>query len=251
MVAPGAVNWRRLLLRSRAVRASDPVLAGPWLVLAPHPDDESLGVGGLLAARALRGDASFVAFLTDGAGSHRDVPGWSPARVGRARRAEGRQALVALGIATAPLFLGWQDAAPAPADGPVFRRTVARLTAFCRRHRIGTIVTTWAGEPHCDHAAAASLARAVTDGSGILCLEYLVWGWTRTDLARHLAGRRTLTFDVTRGRARQRRAIACHRSQFGGRIAGGGERFRLPPAMTGLADRRRLILLSGGHRDAP
>src|SRR5690348_7882879 len=45
----------------------DVVLNGrPALVLAPHPDDESLGCGGLLAEATSRGYYVHLAVLTDG-----------------------------------------------------------------------------------------------------------------------------------------------------------------------------------------
>lgn len=243
MVTPGAASARRLLLRSRRSQDSDRRLAGPWAILAPHPDDESLGIGGLLAARAAQGKTSFVAFLTDGSGSHRDAPAWSPAQVGRARRGEARRAMSMLTLASRPLFLGWEDAAPAAEGTALFLRTVARLVVWCRRHRVRTLVTTWVGEPHCDHVAAAMLGRAVSAAGAIRHLEYLVWGWTLADLDQRVRRRRVLSFDVAAGRPLQRRALACHRSQFGGRILGASQRFRLPDAMVGLIGRPNLVLL--------
>ena len=41
------------------------------LVVAPHPDDESLGCGGLIAKLAASGSAFCVLFVTDGGASHR------------------------------------------------------------------------------------------------------------------------------------------------------------------------------------
>ena len=50
--------------------SADALLGGrPLLVLAPHPDDESLGCGALLA-HGLAGPGAHVACLTDGAASH-------------------------------------------------------------------------------------------------------------------------------------------------------------------------------------
>ncbi|HEX2943304.1 MAG TPA: PIG-L family deacetylase, partial [Rhodopila sp.] len=43
---------------------------GTCLILAPHPDDESLGCGGLIATAVAAGRAPLVVILTDGAGSH-------------------------------------------------------------------------------------------------------------------------------------------------------------------------------------
>lgn len=40
---------------------------GPWLVFAPHPDDETFGMGGSLLLAASQGIATHVVFVTDGA----------------------------------------------------------------------------------------------------------------------------------------------------------------------------------------
>src|SRR5580704_16937481 len=70
MMQAGAVMeaWRDLPL----LDPSDLMGAQPLLVLAPHPDDESLGCGGLIADCQARGQPVYVLILTDGAGSHRN-----------------------------------------------------------------------------------------------------------------------------------------------------------------------------------
>jgi LmbE family N-acetylglucosaminyl deacetylase len=40
--------------------------SGPWLVMAPHPDDETLGMGGTLAMAGRKGFHVTVVFVTDG-----------------------------------------------------------------------------------------------------------------------------------------------------------------------------------------
>lgn len=243
MVAPGARAWARLVSRSTRMTLNEAVRRGPWLVIAPHPDDESLGMGSLLAAIAGAGGEASVAFLTDGAGSHRDAPGWSAARVGWTRAAEARDALRRLGVPHPPLRLGWPDAAPYARDGSVFDRSVRALVAWCRQRRVRSIAVTWSGEPHCDHEAAADLATVVAGRLRATLYEYLVWGWTLPGVDARLRHRRVRAVDVSTGRPRQRRAIACHRSQTGTRIRGARDAFRLPKPMIELADRPRLILL--------
>jgi LmbE family N-acetylglucosaminyl deacetylase len=251
VVAPGARTWARLVLRSRRATIREAAGKGPWLVVAPHPDDESLGVGSLIAELVSAGGQVFVAFLTDGAGSHRDAPGWSEGRVGRVRAAEGRHALRCLGMTAKVLPLQWRDADPFAPGSRQFESSAGLLAGWCRNRGIRAIATTWSGDPHCDHEAAAGLSRVVAKRLGAELYEYVVWGWSKPDIESSLRGYRSMSVDVSRGRPRQRRAIACHRSQTGMRILGAPGAFKLPKAMIALADRPRLILLSERTSHAP
>lgn len=250
MVTPGSVAWRHMMLRSRPVGRRSPALRTSWLILAPHPDDESLGTGSLIATILDAGGTVDIAFLTDGDGSHREAPGWTGRRLAEARAGEARHALRTLGVTKPPLRLRWPDASPKMPGTAGHERTARRLVAFCRRRHIRSLAVTWVGEPHCDHEAAAVLAEIVAKRASASLHEYLVWGWTCGDLDARLRNRRCISIEVGQGRARQRRAIACHRSQLGGRISGAAEAFRLPRAMMRLADRPRMILLTKRSRDA-
>lgn len=100
--------------------ALDGVLDGAdVVVVAPHPDDESLATGGMIQAALARGAKVSVIILTDG-----DRNPWPQrvierrlriganerARWGRRRRAEAERALAVLGVnAPAAHFLGWPD----------------------------------------------------------------------------------------------------------------------------------------------
>ena len=226
---------------------SEAVRSGGWLVIAPHPDDETLGAGGLIAALTGAGGHVLIAFLTDGSGSHVDAPGWSARRVADARAHEALGALRMLGWRGMPTSLGWRDAAPFPANTPEFDATVRRLVALCRRHRIRNIVASWEADPHCDHEAASVLARAVGLRLRIVPRFYAVWAWTLPDLDARLKAMRITAMPVARWRGHQRRALACHRTQLGGRITGAAERFVLPRAMRRLVDAPHMLLLEARH----
>jgi LmbE family N-acetylglucosaminyl deacetylase len=89
------------------------------LVIAPHPDDEVLGAGGLMQRVHATGGAVRVVYLTDGEGypegvrqeDHIQTP--TPQDYlgyGKQRRREARAALVRLGLADAfQTFLGFPD----------------------------------------------------------------------------------------------------------------------------------------------
>ncbi len=215
---------------------------GPWLILAPHPDDETLGCGALIAAISAAGGRAYTGFVTDGAGSHPDAPGWSRKRIAALRRTEAAAALHILRGAPA-LHLDWPDAAPPKPGDPAFDRTADRLAAWCRTRGIRQIAVTWDGEPHCDHEAAAALAQAVAARTAVRLYHYLVWGWTVAYVVQRVRNRRIVSIDTSERRPHQRRAMACHRSQRGGRIVGAAENFRLPGAMLRLLDRPTTLLL--------
>ena len=226
------------------VPPSDVLAAGPLLVLAPHPDDESLGCGGLIAAAVEAGTPVFVLILTDGAGSHPNSRAYPPARLRRLRRDEAAAAVAALGLPPGRLgFLDLPDTA-APVAGPAFAAAVTAIASLAMRHDAATILSSWQFDPHCDHEAAHLVAAAAAADAGCRHLAYPVWGLTLppdTSLPGPLpTGRR---IDITPYLGRKRAAIAAHHSQYAGLIADDPLGFQLPPAFLALFDRPFEILL--------
>jgi LmbE family N-acetylglucosaminyl deacetylase len=109
--------------QTRAVKLPPPVLDVPaatrLLVVAPHPDDEVLGAGGLMQRVKATGGAVRVVYLTDGDGypegvkqeDHVEAPTAKDyLGYGKQRRREARAALLRLGLADAfQTFLGFPD----------------------------------------------------------------------------------------------------------------------------------------------
>jgi LmbE family N-acetylglucosaminyl deacetylase len=69
-----------------------PVSEGPWLVFAPHADDETFGMGGTLALAAVSGLATRLVVVTDGA------QGGEGEGLAARREAEAQAAASALGM---------------------------------------------------------------------------------------------------------------------------------------------------------
>ena len=107
--------------------------SGTCLVLAPHPDDESLGCGGLIAACCAAGRPPVVAVLTDGSGSHPGSRAYPPASLAAIRKAEVTAAVGHLGMPVERLvFLGARDT-KAPRNGAAFDRLARHLRPGSRR----------------------------------------------------------------------------------------------------------------------
>jgi LmbE family N-acetylglucosaminyl deacetylase len=235
------VPWRRgtvagvVLARMSALPfAGIEVVAGTAapLVLAPHPDDESLGCGGLIAACCARGTPPVVAVLTDGAMSHPGSRAFPAARLAEIRAAETREAVAALGMPRDRLhFLGLPDGR-APRDGAGLEQAAACVAALARAAGATTILATWEHDPHPDHVAAQAIARRAAALAGARVVSYPVWGWALPPRRRLPIDEVTgVRIDIARHLPAKRRAIAAHASQAGGVIHDDAEGFRLPPAL--------------------
>lgn len=191
----------------------------PILVLAPHPDDETLGCGGLIAEACARGQEVRVVVLTDGSGSHPGSKLFPPPRLAGLRRSEARAAASALGLSDDRLtFCGLRDGT-APQDGPVFAAAVAHLSALVTRLGAGLICATWEHDPHRDHAAAHAIAAAAARRTGARHLAYPIWGWALPpDAELPDSPMPGVRLDISRRLAAKDRAIAAHASQIGGAI---------------------------------
>lgn len=208
--------------------------SGSVAVLAPHPDDESIGCGGLLALLAAAGRPGRVIVMSDGAASHPRSRS-HPAPVLRAlRQAEARAAMRHLSTPP-PVFLDWPDG-DVPREGPRFEHAVSAVVAAT--HDMPTLAATIPLDPHPDHIATWAIAREAARRGGQRLLGYPVWSW------RHLypvlgsvaavcvaAPPRGWRLDVASVLPAKRRAVMAHRSQTTRLIADDPGGFMLDDAM--------------------
>lgn len=244
MTPVGQEAWRALRRRSRRLDTAALQALSPLLILSPHQDDETLGCGGLIATACALGLAPRVAYLTDGAGSHLGSPTWPAPRLARTRQGEALQALAVLGLPRRDvMFLGWPDSAPLTAGHPGYEHALATVAGWSRGRAPRSVWSTWRGEPHCDHEAAARLADdlAARLPGRPRRLDYLVWGWTCGALMDDEA--RAWSLDCPRTVPIRRRALARHRTQTSGLIDDAVEAFRVPAQIAALASRPGEIFL--------
>jgi LmbE family N-acetylglucosaminyl deacetylase len=246
VTAVGGRAWIALRARARRLDAAELQALSPMLILSPHQDDETLGCGGLIATACAQGLAPRVAYLTDGAASHRDSPSWPATRLAAERRREAQQALAVLGVPPRDIhFLGWPDGGPIQPGTPAHEAAVEDLKAWARDRPPRSIWSTWRGEPHCDHEAAADLADALAARlpGPARRLDFIVWGWTRPELTTE--AKDVWALDCRSAIPLRRRALACHRTQTTGLIADAQQAFRIPPEIAALASRPAELYLEG------
>ena len=193
---------------------------GSTVVIAPHPDDEALGCGGLLALLHRAGQPTAAVLVSDGSMSHPNSEIFSPEARCAVREAEFRHALTILGAAAAePLLLRLPDSrVPDSADTPGFATAAEQLREFLTRQRAATILVPWRRDPHSDHRATAALVQAALAGlpQQPRRLEYVVWAWERAapdDLPTPADAVHGFRLNIESVVALKQRAIAAHRSQ--------------------------------------
>lgn len=192
---------------------------GATVVIAPHPDDESLGCGGLLALLAQARQPVWCVLVSDGTMSHpNSVKFAAPARQAL-REQELRMALQELGCPPDALLpLNLPDGSVPTPDTPAGASAVTQLAAFFQRTQPRTVLCPWRRDPHPDHRATSLLIRTALARMPAppRLLEYVVWTWQRAsaeDIPQpdEVVGWRLNVHPVL---AQKRRAIAAHRSQL-------------------------------------
>jgi LmbE family N-acetylglucosaminyl deacetylase len=188
---------------------------GPVLILAPHPDDDVLGCGGLIASCAGASIPVRITYLTDGRRSHLGSSHWPGARLAATRRDEAANAAQALGLGPESLqFLAFADTTLL-FDRAAQRRAASALAQLAGQHPFSSIFAPWVHDPHPDHVAVALLARRLAAASGARLLSYPIWGRFLPDrLALRDRPWRAVRLDVRDRLAAKRAAIAAHRSQM-------------------------------------
>jgi LmbE family N-acetylglucosaminyl deacetylase len=138
------------------------------VVLAAHPDDEVLGVGGLLAALATGGSEIVAVWATDGEASHPGSRALASEQLRGLRREESRRALTALGVEPVqPVVLGLQDSALGE-NLPALRAAIRDVV-----RGDDVVLAPWRLDGHPDHEAVGDVAAEVAT----TLLEYPIWMW--------------------------------------------------------------------------
>ena len=170
------------------------------VVVAPHPDDETLGCGATVARHVKDGHLVTVVWLTSGEAG---VPGVDADTAVELRQGEARAAVAELGASDGE-FLGLPDGGldDHHDDG------VAALAAVLAGHRPNVVYTPHPGDVHPDHRAAAHItidAMRAAALTGALLLGYEVWSpvtWP------------DVTYDLDDFVAAKLAALSHHRSQL-------------------------------------
>lgn len=228
-------------LASRDLPALDLSTFEHLVVVAAHPDDETLGAGGLMATAAALGLRITVVVLTDGAASHPNSPTHSPQELRRIREAEVRHAVSSLAPDASVVTLGLPDGALAEqGDKPVN----AIVEAIGLDGASTLLLSPWHADRHPDHAAAAQAASLAAHRTDATHLGYPIWAWHWSSVD-EFPWESAVSIDLTPSTVEWKRtAIAAHTSQVEPLSDAPGDEALLPDHVLQHFARAQEILLS-------
>ncbi len=150
---------------------------GAVIVLAAHPDDESLGAGGLIARLHGAGVPVSVLLCTAGEASHPGSPTTTPDRLAARRLLEFGAALTRLAPGAPWQYLQLPDGRLAAHREQI--RSALSVAAAGSGHNGGPVIVMapYRHDGHTDHDTVGSVAAEVCAAQGHGLLEYPIWYW--------------------------------------------------------------------------
>ena len=205
------------LLRLRSSRLSRN-MPTRVLVVAPHPDDETFGCGGIVTVMVRSGVSVHIAFLTDGNASHPNHAVVTPTDVAARRVSEARLAVEILGVPWDRVtFLGAKDGALARLSGEPLLEIVNAIAALISQLKPEAIMLPCRNDASSEHDAAFCLVRAALEKIDLRprILEFPVWSWWNPHLMLKSSFMCRRVWRVELGSARniKVRAMASYASQ--------------------------------------
>jgi LmbE family N-acetylglucosaminyl deacetylase len=206
------------------------------VIVAPHPDDETLGCGGAIALLCQRNYDVRVLVISDGTLSHPNSRKYPAPALQLLREQETINALSVLGVdRKAVTFLRLKDGSVPNLTSFDFQQAKVLCRNYLQTVVPETIFIPWRADPHSDHRATWQLIQtALLDSEMKLKrIEYPIWDWdvqqqrSVSSIDRVLGWR----LDIRPVLYLKNQAIAAYKSQLGQIIDDDPSGFCLTPEL--------------------
>lgn len=213
---------------------SDLANFGTTVVIAPHPDDESLGCGGTIALLRKAGLPVYIIFISDGTLSHPNSKKYPAEKLRNLREQEVLNALQVLNVPESNTsFMRLKDRSVPTKQDLDFEIAVSTLLKKLESIKPKTILVTWENDPHPDHRASWQILNQAVSllNNKPRILQYLIWIWElgkQTDIAnnQHI---KWFCVDIKSVTKIKKKTILSHVSQVSRLIDDDPEGFMLSP----------------------
>jgi LmbE family N-acetylglucosaminyl deacetylase len=186
------------------------------IVVAPHPDDETLGLGGTIHDHLRGAGSAEIIAVTDGEAADDMAGREARAAVASRRQLERRTALALLGAAGVSFTrLRFPDRDVALHEPRLAEALRQGFLAASRVHTRCLVALPWRDDPHADHRAAARAAIDAAAGTGLDYVEIPIWAWYDRRCRQRLPPSRVRSMTISpSAREAKRAALRCFTSQL-------------------------------------
>jgi LmbE family N-acetylglucosaminyl deacetylase len=207
---------------------------GKTLIVAPHPDDESLGCGGAITLLRKFGCEVLILTMSDGTLSHPNSVKYPAEKLRDLRESEMRAALKILDVELhRATFFRFKDRHVPNESDSGFESAVTKITEYLRTNQPKTVLVPWRRDPHPDHRATWQIFNRANEvhQRRFRILEYPIWLWEMAENV-DLPTEKNIKIsrlDISSAVETKQRAIHAHASQTTDLIDDDPEGFRLSP----------------------
>ncbi|MGJ8593861.1 MAG: PIG-L family deacetylase [Aquaticitalea sp.] len=153
---------------------------GKVMVLAPHPDDEALGCGGLISHLRRQDIDVWICFMTSGEASHPNSKKYPSNVLLKVREMEALNSCHILGVdASKVLFMNGADGHFKKTSSLNKQKMVTTLVDIIQENDVATLFIPWRRDCHPDHLATFNLGMRLKEHlqNPVQIFEYPIWLW--------------------------------------------------------------------------
>ncbi len=191
---------------------------GTTLIVAPHPDDESLGCGGIIQYLLKQQTPVFVCFITSGEASHPYSLKYPSKVLSKLRERESIKACKILGINSDHItFFRCKDGGLSTMNSFQKKDLILNLGNLIYHKNISSVFLPWRRDGHPDHKATYEIGRIAVEelNKNIQIVEYPIWLWKNSEKQDWPISEEVEIFrlDISEMLLKKRKAIFAHKSQ--------------------------------------
>lgn len=201
-------KFRIAVIRLLSWRTEDMSVAD-YIVLAPHPDDETFGCGQLISKMISSGKEITVVLFSGGGASHHGCCDLAPDEIATARLRKAEEILTELGVGKENIVS--MDLPDGKLSCSIHAEDYDKIKKLAEDKKSAAILAPHPQEGWADHMAVAALAQRLAEDSGKELFYYCVWFYFSMPFRKFHLVKWGNAYFVHRPDAWQKKRAACQK----------------------------------------